>query len=217
MKINNHRKMRVLDLFCGAGGAAMGLYRAGLKVTGVDISPQPNYPFEFIEADALEIDLDGYDVYWASPPCQCYCWSTSHLRKEGKTYPALIAPIRNRLIETHKPYVIENVVGAPLISPIFLEGMMFRLGVIRRRLFESNILIPQPKRVPKKGSVKTREYCSVAGNGGDGSNRVKDWEKAMQIDWMTKKELTQAVPPAYAEYIGRYFMNSNIKNAKNEK
>lgn len=196
---------RFLDLFCGAGGAAKGLQQAGHYVVGVDIAPQPNYcGDEFIQADALTFDLDGFECFWASPPCQCYCWSTSHLRKNGKTYPDLIAPIRGRLIETKKTYVIENVVGAPLIKPIFLEGTMFGLGVIRRRLFESNVKIPQPEYVKRRGTVKDGTYCSVAGNGGDGSNRFEDWKKAMDINWMTKTELRQAVPPAYAAYIGRF-------------
>ena len=137
--------MKILDLFCGAGGATMGLHRAGFEVVGVDIHLQPNYPFEFIQADALELNLEGYDAYWASPPCQCYSKAAIGSRNAGVIYPDLINKTRKRLLLTSKPYVIENVVGAPLIFPTYLEGTMFGLGVLRRRLFESNIWIPQPQ------------------------------------------------------------------------
>lgn len=210
--------MKILDLFCGAGGAAMGLHRVGFEVTGIDINPQPNYPFDFIQADTLEIDLDGYDVYWASPPCQCYSKAAIGSRNAGVIYPDLINKTRKRLLLTNKPYVIENVVGAPLIYPTYLEGTMFGLGVIRRRLFESNIWIPQPQYIKPKGKVQDGYYVTVAGEGGDSKHhnysklnnlplnktKLEVWQYAMGIDWMTKQELTQAVPPVYAEYIGGF-------------
>ena len=202
--------MKLLDLFCGAGGAGTGYHRAGFEVTGVDIAEQPNYPYEFIRADALKFDLAGYDVIHASPPCQNYCWSTKKVRNQGKTYPDLIEPTRKTLVASGKPYVIENVFCAPLINPTYLEGTMFGLGVIRRRLFETNWWLPQPMYISRKGSVKDRTYCSVAGNGGDGSNRFDDWKKAMGIHWMTREEITQAIPPAYTEYIGQYLQGVKL-------
>lgn len=209
----------LLDLFAGAGGATEGYRRAGWKVTGVDINPQPNFPEKFILADALEIDLSGYDAIHASPPCQNYCWSTTNQRAAGKTYPDLIEPIRVRLIDAGVPYIIENVPNAPLRNPTYLEGPMFGLGVIRRRLFETNWWLPQPMFIKHKPPVMQQSrkdpriftqksaYCSVAGNGADGwSCRVADWRVAMGIDWMTRGEIKQAIPPAYTEYIGRYLM-----------
>lgn len=204
--------MKLLDLFCGAGGASVGYRRSGgFEITGVDISEQPNYPYEFIKADALEFDLSGYDVIHASPPCQNYCWSTTKARNQGKTYPNLIEPTRNHLIASGKPYVIENVVGAPLRNPTYLEGSMFGLGVIRRRLFETNWWLPQPPYISRKGSVKDRTYCTVAGNGGNGSNRIEDWKKAMMIYWMTGAEIKQAIPPAYTQYIGQYLQGVRLE------
>jgi len=206
------RAMKLLDLFCGAGGASVGYHRAGFEIIGVDMVDQPNYPyrFEFIQADALEIDLPECDVIHASPPCQNYCWSTTKARNKGKTYPDLIEPTREILKASEKPYVIENVVGAPLINPTYLEGTMFGLGVIRRRLFETNWWLPQPMYISRKGTVKDRTYCSVAGNGGDGSNRVDNWKKAMDIYWMTRAEIKQAIPPAYTEYIGKYLLGVRL-------
>ena len=206
----------LLDLFCGAGGAATGYHRAGFNIIGIDINPQPNYPFEFIQADALKIDLPGCDVIHASPPCQNYCWSTSQSRAKGKTYPNLIAATRKLLIDSGKYYIIENVPNAPLRNPTYLEGPMFGLGVIRRRYFETNWWLPQPSYIKHKKPIRQLHktlhymiqksaYCSVAGNGADGwSCRVADWRVAMGIDWMTREEIKQAIPPKYTEYIGRY-------------
>jgi DNA (cytosine-5)-methyltransferase 1 len=213
-------KPKLLDLFCGAGGAAMGYHRAGFDVTGVDLYDQPNYPFRFVQTNALTAKfLGSYDAIHASPPCQNYCWSTTKARNKGKTYPDLIKPVRKLLIESGKPYVIENVPTAPLINPAYLEGTMFGLGVIRRRCFETSWWLPQPmyikhrkpiKQLSKAGPTRILQksaYCSVAGNGADGwSCRVADWRKAMGIDWMTREEIKQAIPPAYTAYIGRYLM-----------
>ena len=211
---------RLLDLFCGAGGASTGYHRAGFDVTGVDLHDQPNYPFRFVQTNALTAKFIGnYDAVHASPPCQNYCWSTTNPRAAGKTYPDLIEPIRVRLIDAGVPYVIENVPNAPLRNPTYLEGPMFGLGVIRRRLFETNWWLPQPMYIPRKKPIMQQSrkdprvftqrsaYCSVAGNGADGwSCRVADWREAMGIDWMARGEITQAIPPAYTEYIGRYLM-----------
>src|SRR4030042_95566 len=125
--------MKALDLFCKQGGASKGIADAGLDVTGIDLTNQPLYPFHFIQADALTFPLHGYDFYWASPPCQPFTrlkpLVTNH-------YHDLIAPIRARLLATGKPFVIENVPGAPLINPLLLCGTMFGLKVKRHRLFE---------------------------------------------------------------------------------
>ena len=208
--------MKILDLYCGAGGSAMGLYRAGFEVVGVDINSSPNYPFEIIEADALKIDLDGYDGYWASPPCQCYSNASARWRSKGKEYPDLIKETRERLLKTNNPFIIENVVGAPLRKDLMLCGTMFGLNIIRHRIFEINgFYVPQhfhPKhKLPimkktRNGTMAKRsQYCIVAGNGGHGcSFKFEDWKEAMKIDWMTKKELTQAIPPAYSRYVGEY-------------
>ena len=134
-------KPRLLDLFCGAGGCSVGYYRAGFEVVGVDIVPQPNYPFEFYQADALGFDFDPgwFHAVHASPPCQAY----SSLRGFTTTeYPQLIEYVRELLIQTGLPYVIENVVGAPLINPIRLCGSSFGLKVWRHRLFETSFQIP---------------------------------------------------------------------------
>lgn len=217
----NSNMKTILDLCCGAGGGSAGYAAARFKVIGIDINPQPNYPYEFIQMDALEAGtwgmLDQVDAVHASPPCQNYCWSTSKPRSEGKTYPDLIAPIRNMLIKTGKPYVIENVPNSPLQNPTYLEGTMFGLGVIRRRYFETNFWLPQPMYIKHKPPIwqpgkidprihlKKSAYCSVAGNGADGwSCRIADWREAMGINWMNRKEITQAIPPAYTRYIGQY-------------
>lgn len=213
-------KPRLLDLFCGAGGAAMGYHRAGFDITGVDTEPQPNYPFRFVQTDALNIHfIDDYDVVHASPMCQGYCWSTARHRAKGKVYPDQIPDTRAMLIASGKPYVIENVPTAPLLYPTYLEGTMFGLNVLRRRGFETNWWLPKPpyrkrlktimqqsKRDPRI-FIKKSAYCSVAGNGADGwSCRVADWQKAMGIDWMNREEIVQAIPPVYTEYIGKYLI-----------
>src|SRR5665213_3193952 len=134
---------RLLDLFSGAGGAAVGYHRAGFEVVGVDIKPQPHYPFEFRQKDALWVlegeTMEGFDAIHASPPCQAY----SKARKlQGLRHPDLIASVRELLLAISLPYVIENVPGAPLRNPVLLCGEMFGLGVRRERLFETNVEMP---------------------------------------------------------------------------
>jgi hypothetical protein len=108
------------------------------------------------------------------------------------------------LKKSGKPFIIENVQNAPLLHPLILEGQMFGLKVIRRRLFESNLIIPQPKKVKRNGTVPGGQYVTPVGHGCDGCCRVAAWREAMQIDWMTRKELTQAIPPSYTRYIGNH-------------
>jgi DNA (cytosine-5)-methyltransferase 1 len=201
---------RLLDLFCGAGGAAMGYHRAGFTVTGVDIRPQPNYPFPFIQADALDVMdmLDQYDVIHASPPCQHW---TAYRRRPNHVpaYPKLIATIRVVLSATGLPYVIENIPGArpELINPIQLCGSSFGLDVRRHRLFESNVamLAPPcdhawqtPRFTPASNRTNLRRTVEV------GVYRIPlaVQQEAMGIDWMKLDELSEAVPPAYTEWIG---------------
>ena len=217
--------MILLDLCCKSGGASMGYHRAGFEVVGVDIEPQKHYPFKFIQGDALTFPLEGYDAYHASPPCQAFTMANYQARRDGKAiHPNLIDPIRQRLIATGKPWVIENVIGAPLINPLLLCGTMFGLGVFRHRLFESNILILAPLHAPHKGKIGDGKYFSVAGGAGRwkswgtvvrdvNKGSVLEWREAMGIDWMIRKGLTQAIPPAYTEYIGSFLINT-IKTAE---
>lgn len=204
--------MRLLDLFCGAGGAAVGYYRAGFTdITGVDIKQQKNYPFEFIQSDALEYlencDLMQFDLIHASPPCQAYT-SLRALHPE-KEYPELIEPIRTK-IEKHC-YVIENVVGAPLENPLMLCGTMFGLRVFRHRLFECNPVLWWPpaacchdgKSQAALNSYQTLDNLDFITVSGHNFRRV-DGMKAMGIDWhMTGAEVAEAIPPAYTEWIGK--------------
>jgi len=196
-------KLRALDLFCCAGGAGMGLHRAGFEVVGVDISPQPRYPFEFHQADALTFPLEGFDFIWASPPCQAH---TLAQRIRGNEHPDLIEPIRARLIAAGVPYCIENVPGAPLIDPIELCGSMFGLRTYRHRLFECSFPAVQPEHpehtapLRKMGRpVQDGEFMHIVGNfsGADLAREI------MGMPWASRDELREAIPPAYAEYIGR--------------
>lgn len=229
-------KPRILDLFCGAGGCSVGYHRAGFEVVGVDIRPQPKYPFKFFQHDALKV-LENlvrngnalgcfFDAIHASPPCQ----ASSSLRSlhPDKDYPELIPPTRDLLQQTGLPYVIENVVGSKLHNPIQLCGSAFRLGVRRHRRFEANfplmspgcahgledgdfpVGLGSPTNAIRQRMARSRRLT-------DGSVRSKiayiygstrypgdlaDRKRAMGIDWMTNKELTQAIPPAFTECIG---------------
>jgi DNA (cytosine-5)-methyltransferase 1 len=208
--------MKALDLFCGAGGASMGLYRAGFELVGVDINPQPSYPFQFIQSDALDFPIDGYDLIWASPPCQAF---TQLGRKNG--HPELIDPIRSRLQKSGAHYVIENVVGAPLLNPIMLCGSMFGLNVRRHRLFEANfpMLSPQCRHelqdeirayYGKKGwLIWTPAAANVQKRGRKPLLRgsVEKAPQDMGIDWMQNwDEVREAIPPAYSEWIARQYL-----------
>jgi DNA (cytosine-5)-methyltransferase 1 len=209
-------KPRLLDLFCGAGGCSVGYHRAGFDVVGVDLAPQPRYPFEFHEADALDFPLESFDAIHASPPCQAF--SDLAALSPDVEYPRLIEPIRERLRATGLPHVIENVEGAPLRNPVRLCGSSMGLPLLQRhRLFECNFPVMTPpcshgvqdKRFPAlNGQDRKRGGRSgivgVYGNGGD--KRAGLWPEAMGIDWMTRGELTQAIPPAYTEHIGGYLM-----------
>jgi len=192
----------------------MGYHRAGFEVVGVDIKPQPHFPFEFHQADALEYPLEGFDAYHASPPCQRY----SNGAKQMGTYlshPDLIAPTRYIFRSTYRPYVIENIYTAKkeLIEPSMLCGTMFNLGVFRHRLFETNFLLLVPSHEKHTGHIGDGKYHQVTGHPGGSSKRdgfknggTNEWRDAMGIQWMTGKELSESIPPAYTEYIGKYLM-----------
>lgn len=233
--------LKLLDLFCGAGGAAMGYRRAGFTdITGVDIIPQKRYPFKFIQADAMTFPLEGYDLIHASPPCQLF----SVMRRgrwQNRDHPDLLGPMRDRLLKTGIPYVIENVEGARkhMIQPVRLCGTMFGLQtkagsqLRRHRCFECSFTVgltpmcqhaknasvigvygggqhPQRRRIPAT--------IGVYWNSGGSSKRddldfscftTEDRRSAMGIYWMTGKELSQAIPPAYTEWLGRQFIGMN--------
>ena len=200
---------RLLDLFCGAGGAAMGYHRAGFDIVGVDIAPQPRYPFDFHQADAMTWPLDGFDAIHASPPCQAYSQGKNiwHTRLPRERHPDLVPPTRARLQAAELPYVIENVVGAPLTNYVVLCGDMFGLGVKRHRLFETSFMVWNP---PVCRPDHPDFFVSVFGggakakkNGFPKTNVVHERaQQAMGIDWMNRDEMSQAIPPAYTEWIG---------------
>jgi len=207
--------MRLLDLFCGAGGAAMGYYRAGFDtIVGVDIKPQPNYPFEFVQGDALEYVTEHgaeFDVIHASPPCQAYSVGAKW-RGTADQHPKYIEVTRNLLRIAGKPYIIENVPGSPLKRSLTLCGTFFGLKVIRHRYFEiyPELLILTPD-CYHNGTVPNGDYITVAGHGGDnkaGNFTLESWRDAMGITWMTKDELTEAIPPAYTEFIGKKLLEA---------
>ena len=200
-------KPRALDLFCGAGGMSMGLHRAGFEVVGVDLHPQPEYPFAFVQADALEVDLAGFDFIHASPPCQQF---TAYRRQPGhvREYPNLIPAMRARLMGAGVPWSIENVPGAPLEHPVLLCGSMFGLEVRRHRLLECSFAL----------LTSACNHAAQAGSFPQATNRtnrrrtveVGVWriplevqQRAMGINWMVLETLSQAIPPAYGEHIGR--------------
>lgn len=200
------KRPKALDLFCGAGGVGKGLHDAGFDVVGVDIVPQRRYPFPFIQADAMQVSFSGFDFIWASPPCQAY---TLCQRIRDNDHPDLIGPLREKLNVSGVPWVIENVVGAPLNDPIELCGSMFGLRVYRHRLFECPFSIDAPLHpehtapLRKMGRpVRDGEFMHVVGN----FSGVPLARKAMGIDWMMRDELKEAIPPAYAEYVGRAAM-----------
>jgi len=215
-------KPRLLDLFCGAGGAAVGYHRAGFEVTGVDIVKQPNYPFGMCVRDALAVAKTyTVDAIHASPPCQAF---TAYQRTGivGE-YPDLIAETRELLDEIGLPYVIENVVGAPLEDPVLICGTMFDppMEVQRHRLFETNWPL-EPPTWPCRHKLNGKDrYPGGRSMSRTGSSRglvrstieIGSWDiplpvqqEAMGIDWMTLEELSEAIPPSYTQFIGEQLM-----------
>lgn len=200
---------RLLDLFCGAGGAAMGYHRAGFEVVGVDVKPQPRYPFEFYRADALEYPLEGFNVIHASPPCQKFARGTPDRSK----HQDLIGETRKRLLETGKPWILENVPGAPIRADIIICGCQVGLPMIRRvRYFETypRLFILMPT------CWHNSSVITVTGTGCPSGTiksfgrivKTREMQAAMGIDWMSRKELSEAIPPAYTEFIGKQIIKA---------
>jgi DNA (cytosine-5)-methyltransferase 1 len=229
---------RLLDLFCGAGGAARGYQLAGFHVTGVDIKPQPRYAGDvFIEGDALEYCREHgheYDAIHASPPCQGYSRMRHLPWLKGKDYPLLIDATRNALDASGVPWVIENVEDAPLRNGVVLCGAMFGLKVYRHRGFESSQMLLAPphtkhtevigsgrmlndRQAPNangwvshagKGTLNRNYYADGVITVGGHNYKLAAGAAAMGIDWMKRDELSQAIPPAYTEHIGRQLMQA---------
>lgn len=211
--------MRVLDLFCGAGGAARGYELAGAtSIVGVDHAAQPSYPYDFVQADAVEYlrDLvdgggtDAFDLIHASPPCQRYSVAR-HIHGNGEEHPDLVGVVRDLLMEAGRAYVIENVPGAPLRNPLELCGSMFGRPLIRHRLFETSpaIYFPPGPHACKGLYTNAHRGQSTFAEGATAicvaGHRFKreDGELAMGIDWMrSRAELAQAIPPCYTQWIG---------------
>jgi DNA (cytosine-5)-methyltransferase 1 len=221
---------RLLDLFCCAGGAGLGYYRAGFEVVGVDIDPQPNYPFEFVQADAITLEpkfLATFDAIHASPPCQSYS-DLAKRNRNGHEWPRLIEPVRKMLIKSGLLYVIENVEGAPLFNPVVLCGTMFpQLRVLRHRLFEANfeIIAPPHKKHPRVHTFdkrkshygKTDEWKDFVQVTGGGNCTIAAARAAMGIDWMNKYEINESIPPAYTQLIGEQLIRQFHRVAEKPK
>jgi hypothetical protein len=206
----------LLDLYCGGGGAAVGYHRAGWDVVGVDIEPQPDYPFEFHQADALDfLAVNGreFDAHHTSPPCQASSGPTKGTNRERRAHlhVDLIAPTRAALAVTGRPSVIENVVGAELRADVLLCGEMFALPIIRHRKFElagwTAEAPPHPRhrgrvRGWRHGTYYDGPYLAVYGNGG-GKADVAECRVALGITHIADRtRLIEAIPPVYTEYLG---------------
>lgn len=211
---------KLLDTFCCAGGAGTGYSRAGFDIIGVDLNPQPNYPFEFIQGDAIEFIREHgheFDVIHASPPCQAYSSITPDAARSR--HAQLIEPTREALEGTGRLWVIENVAGAKkhLVKPARLCGSSFGLRVRRHRYFETNWGMTgsvcdhkaQGEAVGVYGSHPDRKRHLRP----DGSSRgvkatsAEDASDALGgVDWMVWREMAECIPPAYTEFIGGQLM-----------
>jgi DNA (cytosine-5)-methyltransferase 1 len=205
---------QLVDLCCSAGGAAKGYHDAGFDVLGVDLADQPNYPYEFVKADAVTFPLEGFDAIHASPPCQGYSYMSNCRPGLAGQYAQLIDVIRPRLESSGLPWVLENVEGSGLAEQddlmgshgLLLCGSMFGLPLYRHRLFETSSPVRPPHHprhlIPasKAGHWKPGTIISVAGH----CSPIDVAREAMGgIDWMTREELAESIPPAFAEYLGR--------------
>jgi C-5 cytosine-specific DNA methylase len=190
--------MRLLDLFCGAGGSAVGYHRAGFEVVGVDINPQPRYPFQFFQSDARIFlrwaNLNNIDAIHASPPCQAYANVTAW-RGDPNDHPDLIADTRLRLMASNKPWVMENVPEAPVRPDFLLCGSQFGLAVRRHRAFETS-----PRLFSLLSPCHHKDLLPFMHKG------ERAYADAMGCDWMTNREAREAIPPAFTQHIGEQLM-----------
>lgn len=219
--LNSVARPKLLDLFCGAGGAAMGYHRAGFEVFGVDKKSQPNYPFWFKRADAMTFPLAGFDVIHASPPCQAY--SAARRVHKRTDHPDLLGPVRELLNASGTPYVIENVEGSPINAGLMLCGTMFGLRVRRHRYFEANWPLPwAPFSCSCRNGTASGDLLNYHNTEkrhryevGKSPQRVTRGflAEAMGIDWTDLPEVTQCIPPAYTEWIGRQLLASFAEQA----
>jgi DNA (cytosine-5)-methyltransferase 1 len=235
------KKIKLLDMFCGAGGAAMGYYKRAIEmgfeieITGIDLYDQPNYPFNFIKDDAISYAtryINYFTHVHASPPCQKWSCSTAFQRASGKIYLDYIQPTRDIIEMSGLPGIIENVPQAPIYPDVVLRGDMFGLKVLRKRHFELiNWFCMNPSMPKKIGSVMNGDYVSVFGKGAwIKSGKMKQagqmmpkfklrtiletWKFAMGVDWKMKDtELSESIPPAYTHYLSQdFFSFKNINN-----
>jgi DNA (cytosine-5)-methyltransferase 1 len=213
--------MKLLDLFCGVGVASVGYAQAGFEVHGVDLKHGKRYPFTYLRADVLDVLRDDefiqqFDVIHASPPCQTHS-ITQHLRNaQGKSTSKidLIPETRAALIASGKPYIIENVVGSPLINPIQLCGSSFGLQVRRHRLFESNMKLQGSKCNHKAQGRPVGVYGSLNDeipNAGRTAKTIDEARKAMGMDWAIWTELVEAIPPVFTKYLGEQLRRHAVR------
>ena len=226
--VPNAARPRLLDLFCCQGGAAKGYHDAGFDVTGVDIEPQPLYPFTFVQADALTYPLDGFDAIHASPPCQCFTQMNGahrarHVLGRGRPVIDLLTPTLARLRGLSVPWVVENVIGAGRAvggATLQLHGGMFDLKVHRPRVFWSNVLIlapsgpivhqpvgvwgdrPQVKRRTRLNGDQTGKRSSMWQ-----AQSVEEAREAMEMPWADWHGCKEAIPPAYTRLIGEQLLD----------
>lgn len=217
-------KPRLLDVFCGAGGCSVGYERAGFEVAGIDIDPHPDYPFAFVQADAMEVlqdraFLSRFEVVHTSPPCPRYSAATNARPGLAEKHPDLVGPVRDLLRDWGGVYVIENVPGAPLDHPALICGWAMGLRHIRRhRLFESNVFLMSPGCLCPDGDT-----ISVFGNSGEDRRRstraefgmirkhvpLKEIRELMGVQWMTKRDdISDAIPPSYTQHIGEQLIEA---------
>ncbi len=209
------KRPKLLDLYCGEGGAAVGYHRAGFQVTGVDNLKKKRYPFKFILDEGISYiskNWHKYDAIHMSPPCQKYtCVNTYNKTKCSNDLELLLIICGYIPI----PWVIENVPNAPLPKTISLFGPQFNLNIIRKRIFYSNIMLFEPGAVPQKRRYyPDKKIFTIAGAGGKG-NTVSAWSAAIKINWMTRNGLRQSIPPAYTEFIGNQLITFLTNKTQN--
>lgn len=200
---------KLLDLFCCQGGASAGYVAAGFEVTGVDLEPQPRYPYEFVQGDALAFLIANgheFDAVHASPPCQAH---TLAQRIQGNAHPELISPTRQLLRALGVPFVIENVPGSPLEGPVELCGAMFGLRTYRHRLFEASFPLEGPPHPVHAGvtvkmgrALRVGDWYHAVGN----FSNVPYVRADLGVPWMSRDGIRECIPPAYAEFVGKQLL-----------